>query len=461
MSDASINDAFQQKRTFFDSGQTRPYHFRLQQLRKLKAAVQAHEDEILEALHLDLHKPKFEAYSSEVGFLYEEINIAIKHLRKWMRPKHVRTPLVLQPSKSRIISEPLGVVLIIGPWNYPLQLLLAPLVGAIAAGNCAIIKPSDNTRNTANVVNKIVGEAFSPNYISCVMGSGAMVGPMLIEKCPFNHIFFTGSPKVGKQILAMAAQHLTPVTLELGGKSPAIVHTDANLKVAAQRLIWAKFFNAGQTCVAPDYLLVHKDIKQKFIGLMAETTEQFFGDNPITSPNFARIVNQSRFNKLTEYLQYGHIVHGGRKNTEQLYIEPTLIDNIELSDQIMQEEIFGPILPIISYSKIDDIVPIIRQNRYPLALYLFTSSKKVEKFVLQNVEFGGGAINNALTHLVNPKLPFGGVGNSGMGSYHGKRSFSIMSHQKSVLKTSTAINIKVLFPPYNDLKYKFAKLFMH
>lgn len=461
MNEDKIQEAFALKRNFFDNGGTREYKFRIEQLKALKATIKKYENEVLDALHNDMQKPIFEAYSSEVGFVYEEINYTIKHLHSWMKPKRVCTPMVIWPSKSQIISEPLGIVLIIGPWNYPFQLLLAPLVGAIAAGNCAILKPSDNTRNTANVVNKIISETFSPNLVSCVLGPGAMIGPMLLDKFKFNHIFFTGSQNIGKQILAMAAKNLTPTTLELGGKSPAIVHFDANLKIAAQRLIWAKLFNAGQTCVAPDYLLVEASIKQQFTELMISTIKQFLGDNPQDSPHFTRIVNNRRFSTLVEYLKCGNIMYGGHSDEAQRYIEPTLIDNVTTSDSIMNEEIFGPILPILTYSKIDEIIPIIRRNRYPLALYLFTQSRKIEQFVLKNIEFGGGAINNALTHLINPKLPFGGVGSSGMGSYHGKKSFITMSHQKSILKTSTRINIKVLFPPYNKQKLKFAKIFMH
>ena len=454
-----LQDAFDSKREYFDKGNTQSYEFRIARLKELKAAIKNHESKILSALYADMHKPKMEAFTSEVGFMYAEINHTIKHLRKWMKPQRISTPMVLQPSSSKVYAEPLGVVLIIGPWNYPFQLLLAPLVGAIAAGNCAIIKPSDNTKHTAAVVDKLIKATFSSNYISVVQGPGAMVGPMLIEKFRFNHIFFTGSPSVGKQVMAMASAHLTPVTLELGGKSPAIVHSDANLEVSAKRLVWAKFFNAGQTCVAPDYLLVQSDVKEKFIELMVRNIQEFYGDNPAESECLTHIVNDRRFATLLGLMQEGTVVHGGGYNSATRFIEPTLICDVNLESKIMQEEIFGPILPILTYNQIEEVVPTIRRNRYPLALYLFTKSKQIEHFILSNVEFGGGAINNALVHLANPDLPFGGVGNSGMGSYHGKRSFDVMSHQKSILKTATFFNNPLLYPPYVDTKFKWIQRF--
>lgn len=454
-----LDSAFNSKREFFDSGATRQYSYRIEQLKKLKAAIEQHEQEILDALYADMHKPAFEAFTSEVGVMYEEINYAIKHLKKWMKPKRVSTPLVLHPSRSKIVAEPLGVVLIIGPWNYPFQLLLAPLVGAIAAGNCAVIKPSDNTPNTARVVEKIVTTTFDNRLVSVVLGPGSEVGPMLIERYRFDHIFFTGSPNVGKQIMSMASQHLTPVTLELGGKSPAIIHSDADLDVAVKRLVWAKFFNAGQTCVAPDYLLVHKHVKSRVVELAKRYIVEFYGKTPATSESLTHIVNQRRFNALLQYLSNGTVIHGGGSDAEKRFIEPTLLDNVSLDSSVMREEIFGPILPIVEYSHIEEVVPIIRRNRYPLALYLFTKSHKVERFIIERVEFGGGAINNALMHLVNPKLPFGGVGFSGMGSYHGRKSFEAMSHFKSILKTSTRVDPPLRYAPYTERKLSLARLF--
>jgi aldehyde dehydrogenase (NAD+) len=456
----TIKKSFDMKRDFFDNGWTKSYEFRIEQLKKLKSAIQNNEKEIMEALYLDLHKPEFEAYTSEIGILYEEINEALKHLKSWMKPQKVTTPLVLHPSQSHIYYEPLGIVLIIGPWNYPFQLVLAPLIGAIAAGNCALLKPSDQTPNVSNLVMRMITEIFAEEYISVVQGPGAMVGPMLIDQFRFDHIFFTGSPSVGKEIARMAAAHLTPVTLELGGKSPVIVDQSANLDVAAKRLIWAKFFNAGQTCVCPDYLLVHESVKEAFILKMKETIVDYFGDNPIESDSFGRIVSDRRVEALKKILVSGKIIHGGQVVETQKYIAPTLIDDVSMDDLIMNEEIFGPILPIISYSTLNQALGIIRQNRYPLALYLFTENEANEKYFIDNVEFGGGCINNAMIHLVNTGLPFGGVGNSGTGRYHAKYSFETFSHHKSVVKTGNWLDPSLRYAPYKKAKLELAKRFM-
>jgi aldehyde dehydrogenase (NAD+) len=454
-----IEEIFQSQRNYFDSGATHSYAFRIDQLIKLKQSIIHYEQQIINALYQDLHKPEFEAYTSEVGVMYEEINHTIKNLRKWMKDTRVKTPLVLHPSSSKIIFEPVGVVLIIGPWNYPFQLLFAPLVGAIAAGNTAILKPSDNTKHTATIIEKLINETFEAKYISVVTGPGAMVGPMLINKYKFNHIFFTGSQGVGKQIMSMAAQHLTPVTLELGGKSPAIVDQHVDLKVAAKRLTWSKFFNAGQTCVAPDYLLVHKNIKEAFIQELKIAILEFYGNAPLDSPDLTHIVNDKRFDKLMEYLKQGNIIKGGAYNKDRRVIEPTLIENVTFLDSIMQEEIFGPIMPILTYDSSDEIIEIIRKNRYPLACYIFSSDKQFSQYIIDHIEFGGGAINNALVHLANPHLPFGGVGNSGMGSYHGKKSFEVMSHAKSILSTATFIDPSFRYAPYTQSKLSWARRF--
>jgi len=453
-----IKAAFETKRNYFDSGATRGNKFRKEQLRKLKKGIKKYESEILEALSNDMHKPAFEAFVSEIGFMYEEIDHLIEHLDEYMTPEKLSTPLALQPSVSKLYSEPLGVVLIIGPWNYPFQLLIAPLAGAIAAGNCAIIKPSDNTRLMAAVIEKMITEIFDFNYISVVQGPGAMVGPALIEKFRFDHIFFTGSAPVGKQIMRMASEHLTPVTLELGGKSPVIVDKSANLNISAKRLVWAKFFNAGQTCVCPDYLLVHEDIKDDFVAKMKHYILKFWGENPLQSKDLTHIINDKRFNILIRYLNGINILHGGKSDASNRCIEPTLVDNIPENHPLMTEEIFGPILPIITYQNLNEIIPIIRKNRYPLACYIFTNSKKNEKIIIENIEFGGGSINNALIHLANPELPFGGVGFSGMGNYHGKYSFDVFSHKKSIVKTKNFIDPALRYPPYTINKEKWARL---
>jgi aldehyde dehydrogenase (NAD+) len=461
MEDEKIEKIISAQRLFFDEGKTRSYDFRVQQLTKLKAVIKKYESEILDALHQDLHKPNFEAFVSEIGILYEEIEFVLDHLKDWMKPESVSTPLALQPSTSKIYKEPLGLVLIIGPWNYPFQLLLAPLIGSIAGGNCSIIKPSDNTRRTAAIIEKIISETFDSNYVAVIQGAGSIVGPQLIEKYRFDHIFFTGSANVGKQIMRMASIHLSSVTLELGGKSPAIVDQDVDIEVAAKRLIWAKCFNAGQTCVCPDYLLIHESIKGEFVKRMIHHIREFFGDNPLKSNDFTHIVNTKRFNILTNYLKDVRILYGGKFNAETLCIEPTLMDNIPDGHPIMQEEIFGPLFPILTFKNIQEIIPIIRKHRYPLACYLFTTNKETEEFVINNIEFGGGCINNALVHLANPELPFGGVGFSGMGNYHGKKSFDAFTHKKSILKTKFFFDPPLRYPPYAASKDKWAHYFFN
>ncbi len=456
-----IQQAFNSKRFFFDAQHTKSYDFRIEQLKKLKAGIKKYELAFLTALHNDMHKPAFEAYVSEIGVMYEEINHTITHLKAWMTPETASTPLVMQPASSKIYSEPLGIVLIIGPWNYPMQLLLAPLVGAIAAGNCAIIKPSDNTKHTAKVIEDLIHEIYPSEYISVVQGPGAEVGPMLIEQYKFDHIFFTGSPTVGKQIMRMASAHLTPVTLELGGKSPAIVDKHVNLNIAAKRLAWAKYFNAGQTCVAPDYALIHENVKDEFVALFIKHTKHFFGENPEQSDSYTHIINERRFNVLTSLLANTNIILGGTFNASKKCIAPTLVDNISLEHPLMQEEIFGPILPIITWKNYDDILNVTRKHRHPLALYLYSNSSKTEDFVINNIEFGGGGINCALQHLVNPELPFGGVGNSGLGNYHGKYSFDCMSHKKAVIKAATWIDPSLRYAPYTVGKMKWAKRFFN
>ncbi|MBI9068087.1 MAG: aldehyde dehydrogenase [Salinivirgaceae bacterium] len=450
---------FINKRTFFDSGATKSYDFRIEQLKIFKKAITQNESKILDALYKDFKKPRFEAFTSEVGFLYEEINFAIKHLKKWMKPDKVATPLVLELSKSKIVKEPLGVILIIGPWNYPFQLLLSPLVGAIAAGNCSVIKPSNETPHVAKIVEEIINQTFDSNYISVVQGPGRTVGNALIEEFNWNHIFFTGSPQVGKQVAKMAANHLSPVTLELGGKSPAIIDENVDIDIAAKRVVFGKFFNAGQTCVCPDYVLVHESKKQEFILKAKKYIQEFYGDNPLVSKDLTHIVNSKRFNVLSNYLNDGKIVHGGKFDEENKVIEPTLLDDITFDMKVMQEEIFGPILPILTWNTKEDLIDKVRKNRYPLACYIFTENKSFKKFIINRIEFGGGSVNNTLVHLVNPKLPFGGVGNSGMGNYHGKYSFETFSHKKSILESPTKLDLPLRYPPYSDKKMKIGKWF--
>lgn len=451
---------YEGKRQFFDEGHTRHKDFRISQLNKLRKMISDHEKAIEEALFADLKKPAYEAYTSEIGILYNEIDLAIEQLETWMKPVKVKTPTVLKPATSTVYPEPLGVVLVIGPWNYPFQLVMAPLIGAIAAGNCVVIKPSELAPKTEKLIETLIHNHFSSDYISVVTGDGAEVLPQLIEENAFNHIFFTGSPGVGKHIMRYAAAHLTPVTLELGGKSPAIVMADANLEVAARRIIYAKCFNAGQTCVSPDYLLVHESVKAVFIEKLVSAIKQFYGKDPQKSPSYGRILNERRFDALEKLLAEGNVLYGGERNREALYIEPTLIEPFDVTCELMKEEIFGPILPILSFKELPEVVHMVRKNRYPLALYLFTESEAHSRYVVDRIEFGGGCINQGLVHLVNGELPFGGVMSSGTGRYHGRYSFETFSHYKSVLHAKTWIDTGFMYPPYGIVKGKLAKQFM-
>ena len=434
---------------YFASGETTSYSFRKLQLQKLRKAIEANELAVMDALYHDLKKSPEEAYSAEIGFVYSEISNTLKHLQEWMQPVKVSSPLIIFPSSSKILRDPLGVTLIIAPWNYPFQLVMAPLIGSIAGGNCSVIKPSEFTPHTSAIIKKIIAEAFSLNYITVATGHGAEVVPQLMKQYRFDHVFFTGSIPVGRQIALMAADKLVPVTLELGGKSPCIVDKDVNLKVAAQRIAWGKFTNVGQTCVAPDYLLVHESRKNELVELLEKSVHQYYGGNPLQSADYGKIVNENRFNKLESFLSQGSIVFGGETNKEKLYISPTVLENVAETSPVMQEEIFGPILPIYTFKDHQQAIEMVRRMPNPLALYVFTNNAKVEKLYTEKISFGGGCINNTIIHLANAKLPFGGVGNSGVGAYHGKFSFNTFTRQKSVVKTSTWIDPAAKYPPYS------------
>ncbi len=435
-------------RQFFDSGMTRTYAFRKAQLHKLKQAVLDHEQELYEALFNDLKKSPEETWVTETGFFISEINNAISNLRRWMQPEHTATNLLNLPSSSYVMKEPLGTVLVIGPWNYPFQLLFTPLAGAMAAGNCVVLKPSEFAPATGAVMKKIIEENFSPDYILCVEGSGAEVIPQMMKDFAFDHVFYTGSTAVGKIIYKMAAEHLTPVTLELGGKSPCIVESDANSKVAARRIAVAKFSNAGQMCVAPDYVLVHASKKDELVDELRKTINKFFGDRPEDSYNYGKIINEKQFNRILTYLSQGTILLGGRNDREKLFIEPTILSDVSLDASVMKDEIFGPVLPVISFTTIEEAKAIISENPNPLAFYVFTSGKKKEKEWLESIAFGGGCVNNASWHLTNHNLPFGGRGFSGTGNYHGKYSFDTFSHKKAIMKTPTWFDPDIKYPPF-------------
>ncbi|MEO7307062.1 MAG: aldehyde dehydrogenase [Ferruginibacter sp.] len=446
-----------QMRNYFNSGITKPYSFRKDQLIKLRDSVKKYEKQIHEALYADLKKSPEECWVTETGFLLSEINNTLKHLKSWMQPETVSTNLLNLPSKSFVMQEPLGVVLIISPWNYPFQLLLTPLVGAIAAGNGVMLKASEFAPATAAIMKIIIEENFDKNYIQLVEGDGATVIPEMMNNFTFDHVFYTGSTSVGKIIYKMAAERLVPVTLELGGKSPCVVESDANIEVTARRIAFAKFSNAGQMCVAPDYVLVHSSKKNALIEAFKKTLMVFFGDNAATSYEYGRIINERQFNRLTGYLQQGKIVCGGNTDKDNLYIEPTIMEDVSLDAAIMKEEIFGPVLPIISFDTTEEARSIIASNPNPLAFYVFTSSKAKETDWLTTIPFGGGCVNNTALHLTNHNLPFGGRGFSGSGHYHGKYSFETFSHKKAVMRTPTWFDPAIKYPPFKG-KMKLFKM---
>nr|WP_309228288.1 aldehyde dehydrogenase [Virgibacillus sp. NKC19-3] len=379
-----------------------------------------------------------------MGFLYTELDFAIKNLSSWMEPVKVRSPITHKGSKSFILKEPYGVSLIIATWNYPLQLALAPAIGAIAAGNCAVLKPSEYTEATSDLLADMIQNTFNPSYITVVQGGKETSEELLKQR--FDYIFFTGSTAVGKVIMKEASTHLTPVTLELGGKSPAIVDKDANINLAAKRIVWGKFTNAGQTCVAPDYVYVHEKVKFKLLKAMKKHIKSFYGKEPLNNDDYIRIINEKHFNRLLGFLSDGTPLHGGNTDPAALKIEPTILDKITWDHSIMQEEIFGPILPILSFTNVEDAAAVIREKEKPLALYYFSENEKMQEQIMQYLSFGGGSINDTIYHLSNPHLPFGGVGASGMGSYHGKYSFDTFSHDKSILKQSTKFDIPFRYP---------------
>ena len=445
-------------RSYFNSGATRSYEFRKAQLQKFKLAILANEDGINKALYTDLKKSAEEAWASELGLLMAEINLSIKKLRQWMQPQSAGTDLVNLPSSSKIYRDPLGVVLVISPWNYPLQLALIPLVGAIAGGNCAVVKPSEMAPATAAVIEKIISETFAPEYIKTIQGDGATVLPAMMNSFRFDHVFYTGSIPVGKIIYQLAAKDLVPVTLELGGKSPAIVEADAHLASAARRIVMGKFLNVGQTCIAPDYLLVHTSVKNALVEKMKTAIEDFYGADASASYDYGKIINEKRFDKLVSYLAQGNIICGGQHDKSKLFIAPTLIENVSLDAPLMTEEIFGPILPVYTFTTTEEAMQIVQRNANPLAFYLFTSSTAKQTTWIDAVPFGGGCINNADWHFTNHHLPFGGVGNSGIGAYHGKFTFDVFTRRKGVLKTPTWFDPGIKYPSFKGRLGLFKKL---
>lgn len=452
-----ISDLIASQQRYFKSGETKNLRFRVKQLQALKKAIKLNEEKLFTALRADLGKPPLESYATEVGFLLEEINYTLKHLSTWAKPTPVTTPLTLAISSAKVYKEPYGQTLIIAPWNYPVQLALSPLIGALAAGNTAIIKPSEFAPATSKALAELIAGTFKPEYVAVLEG-GVETNQALLEK-KFDYIFFTGSPKVGQIVMQAATRHLTPVTLELGGKSPCIVDEKYHLKNTARRIAWGKWVNCGQTCIAPDYLLVPEPERDRLVNELKSTLEDFYGKNPAESEDYGKIINERHFDRLTHMLDQGEVVHGGQHNREQRYIAPTLLLNPDLEADLMQEEIFGPLLPIVTYKTLDEAIDFVNSKSRPLALYLFTNSAKTEDHVLEHTQSGGGCVNDTLVHLASPELPFGGIGTSGMGNYHGKRSFDTFTHERSILKKSNLIDPNIRYAPYKK-KLKILKWLM-
>ncbi len=437
------------QRAFFASGSSRKVSYRIDRLRQLQSAVETAEKSILQAMEADLGKFAYEAYLSEVGIVHRDLRFALKRIRRWASSRRVRTPLISLPGSSHVFPEPYGLVLIISPWNYPFLLAMAPLIGALAAGNCCILKPSEYAPQTSAAMAALIAENFDPRWVAVVEGDADVGRSLLSER--FDAIFFTGGAAVGRMVLEAAARNLTPVTLELGGKSPCIVEPNVSADHAARKIVAGKFLNAGQTCIAPDYLLVHETLRAKLVDCMADQITRFYGSDPGQSPDYARIVNSRHFDRLTGLLRDGRVVFGGTTDPQRRYIAPTLLDGVSWADPIMQEEIFGPILPVLTYDDLKEAIARIRSLPPPLALYLFSDDPAVQNKVIAEIPFGGGCINDTLVHFVNPHLPFGGVGSSGMGRYHGRFSFETFSHFKAVMKKPAWFHTPLRYPPYGRL----------
>ncbi|MED2786734.1 aldehyde dehydrogenase [Bacillus thuringiensis] len=439
----SISSIVGRQKEYFLKGHTRSIEIRKNNLKKLYEGIQHFEEEIFQALKLDLNKSVHESFTTEVGYVLKEISFQLKHMSSWSKPKRVRTALTHFGSKGKVVPEPYGVTLIIAPWNYPFQLAIAPLVGALAAGNTIVLKPSELTPSVSKVLKRMLDELFLEELVAVVEGGVEESTSLLRE--PFDYIFFTGSVGVGKVVMEAAAKQLTPLTLELGGKSPCIVHKDAKIEVTARRIVWGKFLNAGQTCVAPDYMYVHSSVKEKLVEALRHEIIEQYSKEPLQNENYVRIVSERHFERLCRFLQDGQVVIGGNYKKDTLHIEPTVLADITWQDAVMEDEIFGPILPIIEYDNIEEVIGTIQQHPKPLALYVFSEDKEVQKKVTSNISYGGGCINDVVYHLATPYLPFGGVGSSGLGGYHGEESFRTFSHYKSILAQSTAFDMKIRY----------------
>ena len=453
-----ISKIVNQQKSFFNSNSTKEVNLRIETLKKLKLILKENEDKLYTAIYDDFKKSKFETYLTELSLIYNELNDAIRNLKKWSKQKRVRTNLANFPAKSYIIPEPLGTILVISAWNYPYQIALIPAISAIAAGNTVVIKPSEIPNNTSKVLAQLINANFNENHLTVIEGDVATTTKLLQQK--WDKIFFTGSTPVGKIIYKAAAENLTPVTLELGGKSPTFVLADCNIKITAKRIVWAKFLNAGQTCIAPDYLLVEKRVETKLLESLKKEIEDFYPHSKNINENYVQIVNERNFNRLAQLIPTDKIYHGGEVNPENRSIAPTLLRNIGFEDHIMQDEIFGPILPIIAFENLEDVIRKVKEKEKPLSLYIYSINKKVIKKILHEISFGGGAINESLVQMSNPNLPFGGVGASGIGNYHSKTGFDTFTHYKSILYKTSWLEPNIKYTPFTELKSKILKFLL-
>ena len=447
-----------QQKKFFNSNSTKKVSLRIETLKKLKSVLKENEQELYTAIYTDFKKSKFETYLTEISIIYRELNDAIRNLKKWSKQKRVRTNLANLPAKSYIIPEPLGTVLIISAWNYPYQLALIPTISALAAGNTVVIKPSEIPKNTSKILAEIINSNFNSNYLTVIEGGVKTTTELLKEK--WDKIFFTGSTSVGKIIYKAAAESLTPVTLELGGKSPTFVLADCNIKITAKRIVWAKFLNAGQTCIAPDYLLVEEKIKDQLLLALKKEIENAYPNIKEVQENYVQIVNEQNYNRLEKLIPTQKVYYGGQTNNENRSIAPTLLHNINFEDSIMKDEIFGPILPVIAFENLEGVINKIKEKEKPLSLYVYSKNKNIIKKILNEISFGGGAINESIVQISNPNLPFGGVGASGIGSYNSKSGFDTFTHYKSILHKTTWLEPNIKYTPFTEIKMRILKFIL-
>lgn len=458
MTEQEIKNLVIRQRTYFETGATLPVSTRIAALHKLRGAVSSHQKEIRNALRKDLGKSSFESYMCETGMVLEELSYMIKHTPRFAREQRVRTPLAQFHSRSYKKPSPYGVTLIMSPWNYPFMLTLSPLVDALAAGNTAVVKPSAYSPHTSDVIRQILSECFKPEYVAVVTGGRAENTCLLREH--FDYIFFTGSQSVGKEVMRNAAEYLTPITLELGGKSPCIVDQTANIKLAARRVVFGKYLNCGQTCVAPDYIYCHRSIKDKLVKEVKKQIRRQYGKEPLLNADYGKIINEKHFDRILGLIDKEKLVHGGNSDRAALRIEPTVLDNVAFSDAVMQEEIFGPLMPVLVFDSLDEAIRRINSMPHPLALYHFTSDKKAAKKVAARCGFGGGCINDTIIHLATSEMGFGGFGESGMGAYHGKAGFDTFTHYKSIVDKKTWLDLPMRYQPYRKLNEKLVRLFL-